>query len=148
MSINILKIIPTDPSYIPGNINQQKAKIYLSKIFNQEEIEFEITDTIEFIDQGSNFERVSCNFCGTCIETTAWQDAMDSAYEKNFINLSFTSPCCNKQTSLNDLNYIWPAGFAKFVINISDAQHKIDVNDLKDLQEFLGTPLRVIIAHY
>ena len=73
---------------------------------------------------------------------------MDSAYEKNFINLSFTSPCCNKRTSLNDLNYIWPAGFAKFVINIFDAQNKIDVNNLKDLQEFLGTPLRIIIAHY
>ena len=148
MSSNILKIIPTDPSFVPGNTNQQKAKIYLSKLFNQEDIEFKITDAIEFIDQGSNFERVSCNFCGADIETTAWQNAMDSAFLKKFTNLSFTSPCCNKLTSLNDLNYISPAGFAKFVINISDAKNEIDVNNFKVLQEFLGTPLRIIIVHY
>ena len=120
----------------------------MTKLFNHEEIKFEITDSIKFIDQGANFEKVLCNFCGTDIETTAWQNAMDRAFENNFNNLSFTSPCCNKQTSLNDLNYIWPAGFAKFAINISDAQNEIDVNNLKDLQEFLGTPLRIIIAHY
>lgn len=148
MSANILKIISTNPSFVPDNNNQQNAGKYLSGLYTQDEIEFKITDVIEFIDQGSNFKSVSCNLCGTVIETIAWQNAMDSAFLKKFTDLLFTSPCCNKTTSLNDLNYISPAGFAKFVINISDAQNEFDLNNLKKLQEFLGTPLRIIYAHY
>jgi hypothetical protein len=61
MSDTFLKIIPTNPSYIPCENSQEKAGNLLQGFFKLREIKFEITPEIEFIDQGSNFENVFCN---------------------------------------------------------------------------------------
>lgn len=148
MSSTILNIISTNPSYVPDKTKQDKAKDLLSKIYIEEKIEFNTTDTIEFIDQGSNFESVFCNLCGRTIEIEEWQNAMDKAYESQFTDLIFITHCCDKTTSLNDLKYEWPAGFGKFTISVSDAQTEIDEKDLKKLQDILSTTLRIIWAHY
>jgi hypothetical protein len=68
MSSTVLKIIPTNPSYVPDKIQQDKAKIFLTKLFKNEQIEFITTDTIEFVDQGENLDSVSCNLCNQNIE--------------------------------------------------------------------------------
>lgn len=148
MSSTVLKIIPTTPSYVPDKIKQDNAKIFLTKFYKDGQIEFITTDTIEFVDQGENFESISCNLCGHNIEMEAWQNAMDNTYKKQFTDLTFITPCCNKETSLNDLNYKSPAGFARFVISVSDPQNEIMEKDLKELQDILGTTLRIIWAHY
>ena len=148
MSSTILKIIPTNPSYVPDKVNQNKARIYLDKFYQDNEIDFATTETIEFVDQGENFECVSCNFCGHNIGIEYWQSTMDKAYEKQFTDLEFTTLCCNKKTSLNDLIYHLSAGFAKFVMTISDPQNELSEKDFKGLKEILGTTLRNIWAHY
>jgi len=148
MSSTVLKIIPTNPSYVPDKIQQDKAKIFLIKLYKKEQIEFTTTDTIEFVDQGENFDSVSCNLCGQNIEIEDWQNAMDKAYDKQFTDLEFITPCCHSKTSLNDLTYHSTAGFAKFVMTISDAQSELSEKDFKELQEILGTTLRTIWAHY
>src|SRR6188474_2996206 len=76
ISSTVLKLFPTDPSYVPDKIKQANAKTFLNKIYKKEQIEFIITDTIEFVDQGENFESVSCNLCSDTIETEDWQNAM------------------------------------------------------------------------
>ena len=73
---------------------------------------------------------------------------MDEAYQKQFTDLTFVTECCHKKTSLNDLTYHSAAGFAKFVITISDVQNQLSKNDFKELQQILGTLLRNIGAHY
>jgi hypothetical protein len=148
MSSTILKIIPADPYYVPYKINQNHAKTLLTKFYQGRQIEFVTTDTIEFVDQGANFESISCNLCRLNIEIEHWQNAMDNAFEKQFTDLTFMTHCCNKKTSLNDLNYKSPAGFAKFIITIPDAQTEIGEKDLKELQDILATTLRIIWAHY
>ena len=148
MSLHFLKIIPTNPSYVPGKIQQDKAKTFLTKLYKNEQIEFITTNTIEFVDQGENFDSVSCNLCGQDIETEDWQNAMDNAYEKQFMDLEFTTTCCHKRTSLNDLTYYSSAGFAKFVISISNAYEKMPEKDFNELQEILRTALRDIWVHY
>ncbi|RYE04868.1 MAG: hypothetical protein EOP33_08290, partial [Rickettsiaceae bacterium] len=60
MSSTILKVIPTDPSYAPNKLEQDDATKFLSKLYDRKQIEFKSTDTIEFIDQGENFDSVSC----------------------------------------------------------------------------------------
>ncbi|MGB4771268.1 MAG: hypothetical protein WBP58_07410 [Chitinophagaceae bacterium] len=148
MSSTVLKIIPTNAHYVPEKFQQEKAKVFLNKLYKSGKIEFITTDITEFIDQGENFDSVSCNLCGQNIEIEDWQNAVDKAYEKKFADLGFSTPCCNRETSLNDLTYHSAAGFAKFVVTISDALYEIEERDLNEMQQILGTPLRIIWAHY
>ena len=148
MSSTVLKIIPTNTSYLPDKIQQDKGKIFLTKLYKNEQIEFVTTVSIEFVDQGENFDSVYSNLCGQNIEIEDWQNAMEKAYEKQFTDLEFISPCCHKKTSLNDLIYHSAAGFSKFIMTISDAQNEVGERDLNQLQQILGTPLRIIWAHY
>lgn len=144
----VLKIISTNPSYVPNKIQVNNAKYFLAKIYIKHQIEFITTDTIEFIDQGQNFDSVSCNLCRRNMEIEFWQNAMDEAYQKRFTDLTIVTPCCHKKTSLNDLNYHSAAGFAKFTMSISDAENELSEKDFKELQDILGVPLRNIWAHY
>lgn len=148
MSNTILKFIPTKPVYVPDKTNQSKAKVLLTNIFKKGDIELITTDNIEFIDQGSTFESVFCNYCGKEINTQYWHDAMDGAHQDNFKDLSFNTPCCNKKTTLNDLQYHSPAGFAKFVISVSDPANEMKATDLAELENILQSKLRKIWAHY
>jgi len=148
MSSTFIKIISTDPSFFIDKSLQEKARMFLSKFFGKEQIEFINTDTIVFVDQGENFESVSCNLCKSLIETEAWQDAMDNAYKSEFKDLFFITPCCNKKTSLNNLDYNWQAGFAKSIISISEPQNGLAEKELKELEDILKTDLRNIWAHY
>jgi hypothetical protein len=116
-------MIPTNPSYVPDTSEQNKAYNFLVKLYGNANIEFITTDTIEFIDQGENFDSLFCNLCGKTIDIEDWQNAMNKAYTTQFTDLTFITPCCNKKTSLNDLTYHSSAGFARFVMTIKD-EHK------------------------
>jgi hypothetical protein len=42
---------------------------------------------------------------------------MDRAYDgEGFTALNISTPCCGFQTSLKDLKYGWPVGFARFFL--------------------------------
>jgi len=148
MSETVLKLIPESPSYVPGKPQQDNAKAFLSRVYTNNQFELVTTDTIEFVDQGENFESVSCNLCGKTIDIEYWQTAMDIAYEKQFEDLAFNTPCCHNQTSLDALSYRSAAGFSKFVINVRNPETKIQPRDLEDLQQILGTKLKTVWAHY
>ena len=148
MSSTYLKLISTDPGFVLDKLKQEKAQEFLNREFKNSKIEIIKTDNIEFVDQGANFEGVSCNYCGRNINIEIWQNAMDKAYKTNFKDLSFVTPCCHKSTSLNDLKYNWPVGFAKFVISIADPPSDIKDDVVKGLEKILGTRIRKIWAHY
>jgi hypothetical protein len=148
MSFSIIKIISTDPTFEPTTDNQIIANKFLTNLYNSNQISFEITQDIEFIDQGENFESVSCDLCGHKIEIDNWQDEMEDAHQKQFFDLTFKTKCCNKKTSLNTLIYKFSAGFAKFVISISDADIELNENQVRDLEKILATKLRIITARY
>ena len=148
MSPTVLKIIPTDPSFVPSITQQEYANDFLSKLFNKEQIEFTTTDYIEFIDQGENFDSVFCNLCENQIEMEDWQSLMDKAYESQFTNLVFITSCCNKTNSLNHLSYCSAAGFSKFAMKILDAQSEPTSGQIKNLGQIVGVDLRVVWAHY
>jgi len=73
---------------------------------------------VTFVDAGANFETVSCPQCANELEQDWWGDAMDRAAESTFADLAVTLPCCGASSSLNDLRYEMPQGFARFVIDI------------------------------
>jgi len=68
---------------------------------------------------------------------------MDQAYETG--DLSFVATCCGSTLSMNELEYGWPCGFARFSIsarnpNVADFPKR----DIEALERLLGTGLRVV----
>ena len=99
MSSTILKIISTNPSYFPSKEKLENGRVFLKNLYKDNQIEFTETDTIEFVDQGENFESVSCNSCGHAMEIKNWQNLMDEAQKNQFKDLSFHTSCCHKINS-------------------------------------------------
>ena len=147
MSSTLFQIISTDPNCVPDESQRDQAENFLKHHFSTEQITLKIHDEIVFVDQGENFEAVSCNICGKEISTEEWQNKMNIAYQTRFSNLQIETSC-HHTTTLNDLIYFWPAGFAKFVISIQDPQKELDKPDLQILQQILNTTLRIVWAHY
>lgn len=147
---NQLKIIPTNPNYEPSTEQQKEAIKYLASEYWENEISSVLTKNVEFIDSGENFESVSCNLCGLNIDIENWQEAMDKAYQTSFVDRAFVTPCCQRQTSLNDLEYEMPSGFSKYVIELIDPT--IEDNQktelIKNLKIILGQDMELIWAHY
>jgi hypothetical protein len=149
MSTSILRLIPADPQYTPNSEAQAQARELLSPfVENTACVSARVTDNVEFIDQGSNFEQLRCPLCHIDLDLACWQEAMDAAYETLFTELTCHLPCCCQQISLNDLLYDWPAGFARFVLDIHNPTSQVDAVSITLLEQTLGCKLRVIQAHY
>jgi hypothetical protein len=159
MSTSIIWLLPTDPEYVPDALAQERAVELLKPLLlapsSGSEISARVTEQIEFLDPGpENFERIVCPVCSVELPIDWWGKEMDRAYEKQFTDLRVTTPCCNNESSLNELNYEWPAGFARFAIElyepfVLDPQGVWQMVELSDdtvgtLQETLGCELRVI----
>lgn len=149
MSDDVLKLIPFSPTYVPDSETIKTAVTRVREYFPKaERIEVEIGDTPQFIDPGSNFERIVCPICNAVLEDVWWQDAMDKAFENGFRDLAVELPCCGQETTLNDLRYEWPAGFAQFSIEIYNADVENPFTFLQDLSNVFSTSMRIIKAHY
>ncbi len=62
--------------------------------------------------------------------------------------LVVTVPCCDVETSLNELVYDWPMGFARFRIEILYPNRAwLTDEELTALTDALGHPLRQILIH-
>jgi hypothetical protein len=166
MSDNWLILIPADPNYVPDSQSQQRARdLFESFLPNAEEININLTDGIRFVDQGSNFESVSCPKCGTKVDIDWWQRAMNTACgvapdvdwwdwglvldsDPVFTDLMITIPCCGSDLSLNDLVYYWPAGFARFGLEALYPDGNLSDEQIALLKQTLDCDLRVIWSHY
>ena len=149
MSDNILKLIPTQPEYVPDKDAQFAAQELLGRFVGSEhEVLAYTTQQVEFVDAGANFDSLSCPACGQLISGEWWSAAMSKANESAFTHLNVVTPCCQTQTSLNDLNYNWAQGFARFVLQVRNSGiATLDKFVLNQLETILGCKLRVIWAH-
>jgi len=146
---SILKLIPSSHIYVPKEYSKQRAIASVDVLFPlADSIHFKQSDNPEFVDPGINLERIICPNCSTVIDETWWKEAIDKAYNNKFMDLSIVVPCCNSKTSLNELKYEWPAGFAKFSIEILNPIRDISDEELHDIETILKTKLRKIWGHY
>jgi len=151
MSDSTLRLIPTDPAYVPDPGAADKARKLLASFVPQaSQVTIDLRDEVGFIDQGANFERVGCPLCGAPLELDWWQGALEKAMETQCRDLSVSPPCCGKRTSLNDLRYVKPAGFAKFSLEAMNPGRgeDLDPKQLQQLESLLGCTLRQIWAQY
>ncbi len=149
MSDNFLKLIPDIPQYVPSTAAIQNACELLSEYLpSADEISYTITADVRFIDQGQNWKRVLCPVCRAELDKWWWQQAVDAAYRAGFSNLSVKTPCCGAASSLNELQYEWPAGFAQAIVEVHNPSGDVDDDQLKSLEQILGCRLRKIWARY
>jgi hypothetical protein len=148
MSDNWLRFVPADPQYLPSPEAANNARNLLAAFTQHADaVTAKFKESVEFFDPGGNWSGVCCHICGADAEPW-WQAVMDTAWDTHFSNLTVIASCCGASVSLNELRYVWPAGFARFVLeamnpNISD----LTAAEQGMLQETLGCPLRRIWVH-
>jgi hypothetical protein len=144
VSVTILWIIPTDPGWKPCDRAARAALKVLAEFTpSARDHDLVYPDDMAFFDPGENFERVDCPLCGTMIDMGWWTQEM------SFEDRAVTTPCCHKQTTLNDLVYVWPAGFARFALTCHDPEREALAPDEEQrLQDALGHPIRQIWSRY
>jgi hypothetical protein len=150
VSDNYLRLIPTEPTWRPAAEATQRAVATLSALVpGADSVEAEVYDEVTFIDQGANFERLSCPACQTELEMDWWSDQMGLAGDASFTDLAVTTPCCGTRTSLNELTYDWPAGFAQAELSVLNPQRGwLDDVELAQVAAELGHTLKQVMAHY
>jgi hypothetical protein len=105
MGDDFLRFIPTDPRYVPESDAADAARHRLESLLpDADQVTVTLTDHVEFVDQGTNFERVSCPRCGAELDPGWWGGEMSASHTTAFAHLDVTVPCCNAKLSLNDLN--------------------------------------------
>lgn len=79
-----LKIVPREPVYkIPVSLLTEAKKFLESKL-SCDCIEIECYDTPQFIDCGSNLERIECPLCGSKLDFDWWGEGDGSGLGKSF----------------------------------------------------------------
>jgi hypothetical protein len=148
MSADILRIIPADPDYVPDAGSQQMAlALFSSFVAKADSVNVIVNDDISFIDPGENWESVSCPACGADLGAW-WQEAAEVAYQNGFTDLNISVPCCGAEGSLNDLIYVPPAGFARFVLEATNPVNDVNAAQLSLLAGMMKCQIRKVMARY
>ena len=150
MSDNLLRLVPKDPDILPSPDARRKAQeLFTFFVPDADAVRAIVTEDVQFIDCGSNLERVLCPICqADLLPDDEWGTLMDAAYQTHFTSLSLPMPCCGAVLSLNELGYDWPAGFGRFVLEARNpCIAAFDPAMLSRIESILGCRLRVIWAH-
>jgi len=148
MSDNWLQFVPVDPQFLPSADAAEVARRLLAEFApDSESVTASFKDHIEFFHPMGNWSGVECPSCGADAEPW-WLEAMQNGAETHFENLLVTAPCCGARVSLNELRYLWPAAFGRFVLEAMNP----NVRDITPEQELalskaLGSLLHRIWVH-
>jgi hypothetical protein len=56
-------------------------------------------------------------------------------------------PCCGGATTLNDLDYVAPQGLACVGFELMNPGPDLEPEELRQVEDALGTPVRIIWRH-
>ncbi|HEY3357137.1 MAG TPA: hypothetical protein VGQ83_28060 [Polyangia bacterium] len=150
MSDTFLRLVPVDPTFVPSAEAQAAARDYLRAVLpDADTVATRTAAEVQFIDAGGNTEAVFCPLCGAEVDQAWWVQAMDAAFECSFRDLTVALPCCLGSTTLNDLRYEMPAGFARFVLEAANPNvAALAAPAVAVLERLIGRKLRVVWARY
>jgi hypothetical protein len=149
MSDHWLTLIPEGPYYIPDTERQARALARLAQIApDARKIEITRSDHVQFFDCGTNFQRIRCPTCGAQVSVDWWLHRMDDDFGDGFRWSRYVMPCCGESHTMHELDYEWPQGFGRFALEAMNANiGKLDPKRKSEMEELLGTQLRVIYRH-
>lgn len=148
MSDDWIQFVPADPQAQPTKEAADRA-VRLLKSFAPEadEVTAEFMEQTNFFYPGGNWSGVECPVCGADAEPW-WLDAVIHAAKESYRNLAVLTPCCNSLSSLNDLHFIWPAAFGRFVLKAMNANiGETTAEQEQALSVALGLPLKKVLLH-
>lgn len=155
VSDNYLRLIPTAPIWEPDVEAAHVATEYVAGLFaasgaSADDVTHEFYGKVAVIDSGVNTETAKCGHCGAPVDL-AWVSEVIEQRADDLSQLDVVLPCCGETSSLNDLDYHWPMGFASFeicVLNGTRDQYELQQGELERLSSLLGHPVRQVLAHY
>ncbi|MFJ9815279.1 hypothetical protein ACIRU3_08395 [Streptomyces sp. NPDC101151] len=152
MSDNYLTVIPTDPYWQPSKGAADRAAAELSGMLPDADARpgpaATWHDSVEVVFCGANLRKISCPRCGAELTPGWWGEAVSERYAEGSATLMVPVPCCGAETSLNDLVYDWPMGFARFRIEVLYPNRTwLTDEELASLTDALGHPLRQVLTH-
>jgi hypothetical protein len=149
MADTFLRLIPRDPTFVPSVSARERAQAVVRGVVPYaDELAWQVTRDVRFVDCGGNFETVTCPRCGQDLGEW-WSVAMEAGHAQQFRDLRATLPCCGLRTSLNDLVYTMPAGFARCVLEVQNPTiESLPDQARRRIEQTLGCPVRVIWAFY
>lgn len=144
-------VFPAEPSWVP-NVAAADAAVrvfrqmvpFASFVSGEGQIEARTTPYVEFVDAGGLFEAIRCPDCHTELTIPWWHEQMDAQYsDTGFHLVPVSTPCCGAVTTLNDLAYEWPMGFARWTISaLYPGRDLLTAAELAQLGSALGHPVR------
>lgn len=149
----MLQLFPEDPGFTPSRAAGAAAAAVLRRLVPRASGGWDVRnhDGTVFVDPGGNWSGVRCPSCGTDLDDW-WTSAMDDAFGPDgfFGPLAVTTPCCAARTDLNALDYVWAAGFARYVLTVTDPDRDLPLPpaDVQVVAEALGAGLRQVVARY
>ena len=155
VSDSYIRLIPTSPTWEPVAAAADVATKYVAGLFagpsdSVDEVAHEFYGEVTVIDSGVNTESAKCSSCGAAVDL-AWVFEVIGERAEDLSQLNVVLPNCGDASSLNDLEYDWPMGFASFeicVLNGSRDQYELQPDELERLGSLLGHPVRQVWAHY
>ncbi len=76
MSEILLRLIPTDPQFVPAVMDQEAAQEALRRLLTgADDVSVSTTTDPAFVDPGANLERVNCPVCGAPVDLEWWLPA-------------------------------------------------------------------------
>ena len=145
MSDQLLQLIPESADFQPELEAAEAAQALLEAFAPAGDASARFLDTVTFIHPATNWSGVECPKCSEYLEDW-WGEEMTARSKTHFHDLQATTPCCQTALSLNDLDYVWPAGFARFVLQVMNPKMDLTTEQQRQLEIFLGTPLRKVWA--
>lgn len=147
MSNHYTYIISADPKHQLLEEKVSHITKELKGYFQPEvEVTYEAFSKRRFVDSGQNFSQVACPYCNEVI-TDWWSDEMEKLHAVDFEMLYVTVPCCSLTTTISQLNYTWPCGFANYAFVIKNPGIQLSPQVMSKLENLLGTTLLLIRQH-
>ncbi len=144
MSDNVMIVTTSDPLAMPPEERRIAAFNLLCELrpegWNEELL---VSDTPVFFSGVEAAGSVYCPFCGTEIDDWLSRE-LCRLEESDPSMLTTVTPCCNRQTSLNDLDYDGEQGFGCVAIELWNPGDDLEPAELQQLEAALGVPVRVI----
>jgi hypothetical protein len=134
--------------YIPAADAQESARgLLASFVPDADEVIIEVNDQIGFHSGSANYSGASCPVCGKDVQPWFF-DTLDERYHDGFNDFEVITPCCGAAISLNDLNFVWPAGFSRFALDAMNPNvYDLSLAQIEELEGIIGCKLRRIWTH-